>query len=103
MSDAATAGARLVRQLERSAAIAGCTFDVVTGDSQDHSVGLFQTARHWLSVVVAGDAARLWLDRLDEQAVHVPGHVLAHCAVGTVEARGSAWIAEIEAQTVREA
>lgn len=101
--DAERAGLRLIRKLEQSAEIAGCTLDVVTGDSHDVSCGIFTSAQHWLSVVVGGDTARAWLDTLDEYSIHVPGHVLAQLAVGGIEEKDGQLLVQIEAQTVKEA
>lgn len=103
MSDPATAGARLVRKLEQSAEMAGCTLDVVTGDSRDVSASIFTCAQHWLTVMVGGVDGRAWLERLDEYSVHVPGHVLAQLAVGAIEEKDGQLLAEIDTTTVKEA
>lgn len=101
--DAGRAGERLVRKLERSAEVAGCTLDVVTGDSQRLSCGVFDSALHWLKVSVSGSPGRAWLETLDEYSIHVPGFVLAQLAVGAIDDTGGQLLAEIEAQMVKEA
>ncbi|SEI68687.1 hypothetical protein SAMN05518849_101557 [Sphingobium sp. AP50] len=103
MTDPSVAGERLRRKLEQSAEIAGCTLDVVTGDSRDLSVSIFTCAQHWLTVIVGGDNARWWLDQLDEHSVCVPGYVLAQLAIGAIEEKDGQLLAEIEAQTAKEA
>lgn len=103
MIDQDIAGERLVRRLEQSAEMAGCTLDVVTGDSQRLFCGVFDSAQHWLKVSVSGSPGRAWLDTLDEYSIHVPGFVLAQLAVGAIDDTGGQLLAEIEAQMVQEA
>lgn len=103
MSDQIVAGTRLIRRLEQSAEIAGCTMDVVSVDSRDLSCSIFVIADHRLIVAVGGLSARAWLETLDEYSIHVPGHVLAQLAVGAIDDAGEQLLVEIEAQTVKEA
>lgn len=97
------AGERLIRRLGQSAEIAGCTLDVVSIDSRDLSCSIFVIADHRLAVVVSGLSARAWLETLDENSFCLPGHVLAQMAVGAIDETGEHLLAQIEAQTVKEA
>ncbi|MBG6116777.1 hypothetical protein IWY39_000581 [Sphingobium sp. JAI105] len=97
------AGVRLVRALERSAELAGCSFDFVARDSRSLSCGLFCCAEHRLQGIVAGQSAQAWLDTLDEYAIFLPGYVLVQLAVGAIEEKGEQLLVEIQAQTVKEA
>ncbi|MEA3543220.1 MAG: hypothetical protein U9R77_14030 [Pseudomonadota bacterium] len=103
MSPELVAGERLIRQLERSAEIAGCAIDVVCWRSRDVSASIFTCAEHRLTVAVTGAPGRAWLDTLDENSMIVPGHALVALGVGAVDDSGKRLLAEIEAQTVREA
>lgn len=97
------AGNRLVRALERSAEMAGCTFDVVVRGDDALPCSIFSCAEHKLQAIVVGRSAQAWLDTLDEYAIFVPGFVLVQLAVGAIEEDGEQLLAEIQAQTVKEA
>ncbi|MEO7467766.1 MAG: hypothetical protein ABIV36_12180 [Sphingobium limneticum] len=103
MTDPDAAGSRLIRKLEQSAEIAGCTMDVVSWRSRDVTCSIFACAQHRLTVSVGGSSSRAWLETLDEHSVYVPGYVLAELAVGTIEPCGEQLLVELEAQTVKEA
>jgi hypothetical protein len=103
LTDPDAAGSRLIRKLEQSAEIAGCTMDVVSWRSRDVSCSIFACAQHRLTVSVGGLSSRAWLETLDEYSVYVPGYVLAQLAVGAIDETGEQLLAEIEAQTVKEA
>lgn len=103
MSHQVVAGERLIRKLEQSAEIAGCTLDVVSVDSRDLSISIFVIADHRLKVAIGGRSARAWLETLDEYSIHVPGHSLAQLSVGAIEETGEQLLVELEAQTVKEA
>lgn len=103
MSPELAAGTRLIRQLERSAETAGCAIDVISWRSRDLSASIFTCAEHRLTVAVQGAASRAWLDTLDEHSILVPGHALVALGVGTVEVNHKRLLAELEAQTVKEA
>lgn len=103
MSPELAAGTRLIRQLERSAEIAGCVIDVVSWRSRDLSASIFTCAEHKLTVAVQGASGRAWLDTLDELSILVPGHALVALGVGLIDDEDKRLVAELEAQTVKEA
>lgn len=94
---------RLVRALEQSAEVAGCSFDFMVRVDRALPCGVFSCAEHRLRAIVAGRSAQAWLDTLDEYAVFLPGFVLVQLAVGAIEDKGGQLLVEIEAQTVKEA
>lgn len=103
MSTHIIASTRLKDRLEQSAEQAGCTFDVAAEHSSRWTSATFVGGRHKLTAVVRGDARRAWVDALDEDAVYLPGFVVADLQVGTIEQQDEQLLIEIEALTVREA
>lgn len=97
------AGNRLVRALERSAELAGCTIDFAARYDGALPCSIFSCAEHRLQAIVVGRSAQAWLDTLDEYAVFLPGFVLVQLAVGAIEEEGEQLLVEIQAQTVKEA
>lgn len=103
MSHHVTAGDRLKRELERSAEDADCTVDWMVERSRPWDTPSFVGGRHAFTVLVSGVSKRAWLETLDENAVYVPGFVLADLNVGAIEEKGEQLLVELEALTVKEA
>ena len=103
MSAHLVAGERLIRQLERSAEIAGCRFRVTDEAHKAWDAALFEGGLHEVTIAVDGADARWWLEHMDEYAIYLPGFVLAKLEVTTVEMVAGQLTATVEAETVKEA
>ena len=89
-----SAGRRLARALEASAAAAGCAVRVTTSAEQPWASATFVGARHALAVEGGPEAAD-WLAGLAGAVLRVPGHLVAELLIRTVEGG-----AEVDALTL---
>lgn len=78
-----SAGRRLIRALEASAAAAGCPLTVTAATEQPWSSATFVGARHRLTIQ-AGGGLTAWLDRLAAAPPALPGHVVAELVINRV-------------------